>query len=173
VALGLVVQWGSGAPARAVARTPVGGSAIADLRRIDRIALTQLRRASRELARCVGGEEVRRSPAGLSAYRGCARWPLAHVVVDGKANGSILYGIGQRIEHRACRALVFGRANDMKLLSADADALVRGLWDASRKGRHVTGGGAGSITGFLRALRRELLRTGLGACGSGGLSTRA
>jgi hypothetical protein len=165
---GLVIHVGAdGGADHGVARTPraSGTSAVSDLQRIDHIALGQLRRASRQLEQCVGVADVRASPAGLSAYRGCARWPLAHIAVDGKVNGTILYAIGQQVRHIACRALVVGRANNMKLLSADATALVHGLWDASRSGRHATAGGAGSITAFLRWLGREIRHAGVGSCG--------
>jgi hypothetical protein len=166
--IGLVIRIGAdGAGDGGVARTrPANaGSAVSDLQRIDRIALGQLRLASRQLDQCVGAADVRASPAGLTAYRGCARWPLAHIAVDGKVNGTILYAIGQQMRDIACRALVVGRANNMKLLSADATALVHGLWDASRSGRQATGGGAGAMTALLRSLGREIRHAGVGACG--------
>jgi hypothetical protein len=152
---------------------PAMGSDIASVRQIDRIALRQMRRASLQLAGCVDAAEIRASVGGMVAWRRCARWPLAHVSVDGRTNSAILYGIGQRLEETGCRAFVVGRANTLRLLAADADQLVRNIWDTSDRGRHYAANGLGSITGFLRSMRREIARSALGPCARGGLATSA
>ena len=176
LAVGLAARLGaphaaSGAPGR----TPVAtaGGDLASLRRIDRIALHQMRRASRQLAGCAGAERVRASVAGMVAWRRCARWPLAHVSVDGRTNGTILYGLGQRLESAKCRAFVVGRANTLRLMAADADQLIRTIWDTSSRGRYFTANGIGSITGFLRTMRHDIARSGLGPCERGQLATSA
>jgi hypothetical protein len=174
--VGLIARLGApAAGSHAAARTPVSGagSDIASVRQIDRIALRQMRRASRQLAGCVDAEEIRASVGGMVAWRRCARWPLAHVSVDGRTNSAILYGIGQRLEAAGCRAFVVGRANTLRLLAADADQLERSIWDTSSRGRHYTANGVGSITGFLRSMRREIARSALGPCERGGLATSA
>jgi hypothetical protein len=167
LALGLGLRLGlPHAASQAAARTPVPmiGSELASLRQIDRIALRQMRRASRQLAGCADASRVRASVRGMVAWRRCARWPLAHVSVDGRTNGAILYGIGQRLGATRCRAFVVGRANTLRLLAADADQLVRSIWDTSSRGRYFTANGLGSITGFLRTMRRDITRSGLGPC---------
>jgi hypothetical protein len=59
-------------------------------------------------------------------------------------------------------------------MAADADQLVGAIWDTSSRGRVSTAGGFGSITGFLRTLRHEIARSGLGPCEErGGLATSA
>jgi hypothetical protein len=176
LAVGLAARLGlPRATSHAVGRTPVAafGGEIASLRQIDRIALRQMRRASRQLAGCAGAERVRASVEGMVAWRRCARWPLAHVSVDGRTNGTILYGIGQRLGATKCRAFVVGRANTLRLMAADADQLVRSIWDTSSRGRYLIANGLGSITGFLRTLQRDIARSGLGPCGRGLLATSA
>ena len=174
-AVGLAVRLGVPQASRAPGRTPVvaGGEDLASLRQIDRIALRQMRRASDQLAGCAGAERVRASVAGMVAWRRCARWPLAHVSVDGRMNGTILYEIGQRLESDKCRAFVVGRANTLRLMAADADQLVRAIWDTSSRGRYFAANGLGSITGFLRTMRHDIARSGLGPCARGLLATRA
>ena len=132
-----------------------------------------MRRASHQLAGCAGAARVRASVAGMVAWRRCARWPLAHVSVDGRTNGTILYGLGQRLESAKCRAFVVGRANTLRLIAADADQMVRTIWDTSSRGRYLTANGIGSITGFLRTMRRDIARSGLGPCERGLLATSA
>ncbi|HEX4692836.1 MAG TPA: hypothetical protein VH276_19205 [Solirubrobacteraceae bacterium] len=175
-AVGLAVRLGAPqAASQAPGRTPVvaGGDDLASLRQIDRIALRQTRRASHQLAGCAGAERVRASVAGMVAWRRCARWPLAHVSVDGRMNGTILYEIGQRLESVKCRAFVVGRANTLRLMAADADQLVRAIWDTSSRGRYFAANGLGSITGFLRTMRHDIARSGLGPCERGLLATSA
>ena len=150
-----------------------GGGDLASLRRIDQIALRQMRRASHQLAGCAGAARVRASVAGMVAWRRCARWPLAHISVDGRTNGTILYGLGQRLQSAKCRAFVVGRANTLHLIAADADQMVRTISDASGPGATVTANGIGSITGFLRTMRRDIARSGLGPCERGLLATSA
>jgi hypothetical protein len=174
LAVGLAARLG--APhAGAVGRTPVAalGADVESLRRIDRIALRQMRRASRQLAACAGARRVRASVRGMVAWRRCARWTIAHVSVDGRTNGTILYGIGQRLEAARCRAFVVGRANTLRLMAADADQLIRTIWDTSSRGRYFAANGIGSITGFLRTMRREIATTGIGPCEHGLLATSA
>jgi hypothetical protein len=174
--VGLVARLGPPqASPHAAGRTPVSttGSDIASVREIDRIALGQMRRASRQLSGCVDAAEIRASVSGMVAWRRCARWPLAHVSVDGRANSAILYGIGQRLEAAGCRAFVVGRANTLRLLAADADQLVRSIWDTSSRGRHYTANGVGSITGFLRTMRQDIARSALGPCEQGLMVTSA
>jgi hypothetical protein len=159
----------------AALRTPVStsGSDIASVREIDHIALVQMRRASRQLSGCVDAAVIRASVRGMVAWRRCARWPLAHVSVDGRTNSAILYGIGLRLEETGCRAFVVGRANTLRLLAADADQLERNIWDTSSRGRHDTANGVGSITGFMRTMRRDIARSALGPCEPGRLVTSA
>lgn len=164
-----------GASPQAAGRTPVSttGSDIASLREIDHIALRQMRHASRQLSGCVDAAAIRASVHGMVAWRRCARWPLAHVSVDGRTNSAILYGIGQRLDATGCRAFVVGRANTLRLLAADADQLVRSIWDTSSRGRHYAANGIGSITGFLRTMRQDIARSAIGPCVRGLLVTSA
>jgi hypothetical protein len=176
LAVGLAARLGDPqAASRAPGRTPVAdaGGDLASLRAIDRIALHQMRRASRQLGGCAGAARIRASVEGMIAWRRCARWPLAHVSVDGRTNGTILYGLGQRVESAKCRAFVVGRANTLRLMAADADQLVRTIWDTSSRGRYFAANGVGSITGFLRTMRHDIVRSGLGPCERGRLATSA
>jgi hypothetical protein len=155
----------------AVSKTPTGGPArvatagdIASLERVDEIVRMQLRSAQSQLRGCSERGGISRSTASSNAWAQCARWPLAHLAMNGRTDGGILYSLAQHLPAGDCRQAVLGRSNTIRLLAADADEILRAVRDRTPSGRSATATRASSMLHLIGGLRHDWRSSSLTSC---------
>jgi hypothetical protein len=121
-------------------------------------AAVRLRDADRALRGC-----PRRPQVAVRRWRACVRWPLAHLAIDGRISGGVLYSIAGREGLGRCRAQAMGEANELRLLRGVTDELVRGLANSSSQALAETARSYASTRSLIGDLRRQLRRP-IGAC---------
>jgi hypothetical protein len=122
-------------------------------------AAVQLRVAGRALRGCPPRPQV-----AVRRWRECVRWPLAHLAIDGRISGGMLYSIAGREGLGRCRALAMGEANTLRILRELTEELVRGLANSSSRALAETARSYASTRSLIGDLRRQLRRP-IGACG--------
>jgi hypothetical protein len=133
-------------------------AAVQSLRAARGIANRQLGDADRELRGCAPG-----SPVSTLGWRDCVRWPLAHLAVDGRISGGVLYSIGQRGQLGHCREQALGEASGLRLLGGLSDEVVRGLASSSADATAETARSFAATRSLAHDLRHQLRRP-LPAC---------
>lgn len=138
--------------------TAASSAAVQSLRAARAIAKRQLGDAERELRGCAPG-----SPASTLGWRDCIRWPLAHLAIDGRISGGVLYAIAQRGQLGHCREQALGEASGLRLLGGLSDQVVRGLHNTSADATAETARSFAATRSLAHDLRRQLRRP-LRAC---------
>jgi hypothetical protein len=126
---------------------------VQSLRSARTIAGRQLRKAGRELRTC-----ARRTPASMLSWRSCVRWPLAHLVIDGRVSGGVLYAIAERGGIGHCREQALGEASGLRLLGGLSDQLVHGLPNSSSQAAAEAARLFEATRSLIVDLRRQLRR---------------
>jgi hypothetical protein len=134
---------------------------VRSLRAARRIAGGQLRAAGQELQSCPS-----RTPEATLSWRDCVRWPLAHLAIDGRVSGGILYAIAERGGLGECREQALGEASGLRLLGNVSDQVVRGLANSSAEAAAETARSFAATRSLVADLRRQLRRP-LRACANG------
>jgi hypothetical protein len=119
---------------------------LASLRATRKIARRQLRDAAQALSGCRHGE----------SWRDCARWPLAHVAIGGRASAGVLYALAQGLY--GCREQAMGEASGLRLMAGQADQLVRGLANSSPLARSERASAFAATRRLIGDLRVQLRR---------------
>jgi hypothetical protein len=102
------------------------------------IARRQLRLADQQLEACRRDRAAQLTRRTLPGWRDCVRWPVAHLAVSARTNAVLLGGLSNELPLGDCRALVLGTSNTSHILSAEADELLRGLFNTSRAARALS-----------------------------------
>lgn len=123
------------------------------LRAARRIADGQLRDVARELESCAPRTQV-----SALRWRDCVRWPLAHLAIDGRVSGGVLYAIVEREGLGYCREQALGEASGLRLLGSLTDQLVRGLANSSSEAAAETARSFEATRSLIAELRRQLRR---------------
>jgi hypothetical protein len=149
------------APPASQSTTVASHAAVQSLRSARRIAARQLRDVDRDLRGCLAG-----TPATTLNWRDCVRWPLAHLAVDGRVTGGVLYAIAERGQLGTCREQALGEASGLRLLGGLSDEVVRGLRNSSAEAAAETARSFKATRSLMHDLRRQL-RQPVRACLSG------
>ncbi len=128
-------------------------ASVRSLRAARRIAGGQLRAAGRDLDSCPS-----RSPVATLSWRDCVRWPLAHLAIDGRVSGGVLYAIAEHGGLGRCRAQALGEASELRLLGSQSDQVVRGLANSSAEAAAETARSFAATQSLVGDLRRQLRR---------------
>jgi len=131
---------------------PTAGD-LASLRKARKIARGQLRIAGRALWSCPS-----RARIAVRRWRGCVREPLAHLAIDGRTMGGVLYAVAGSPGLARCRDQPMGEASSLRVLGSQSDQLVRGLANSSPAARAETARLFTSTRHLITDLRRQLRR---------------
>jgi hypothetical protein len=117
------------------------------------VARRQLRLADRRLDACGAQRTVRLTRRALPGWRDCVRWPIAHLAVGARTDAALLGGMSNELPLGRCRGLVLGTSNTARILSGEADELLRGLFNTSRAGRGLSDQRYASVRGLIGTVR--------------------
>jgi hypothetical protein len=139
------------APPASHVPTVASRGSLRSLRYARRMAGRQLRDDERDLRNCVS-----RTPATILDWRHCVRWPLAHLAIDGRVSGGVLYAIAERLPRGGCREQALGEANELRILGGLSDEVLHGLSNSSDEAAAETARSFDAATSMMVDVRRQL-----------------
>jgi hypothetical protein len=153
-------------PAPAVIATPtaITGAETSSVRFVRAIAARQLHHARDLLSSCPHHRAARLSRQALPAWHKCAKWPAANLAVAAQIDAALFASLARDLPTGDCRGLVMGSSNMARVLSGEANQLVRGLIDASVLGRALSGEHYQSVLGLIATVLTLIHNHGWLAC---------
>jgi hypothetical protein len=137
----------------AIAPTVITGPQTATIGFLRGVAGRQLRDAGRQLDGCRDERTAHLSPRALPGWRDCVRWPIAHLAVGARTNAAMLGALSNDLPIGHCRSFALGTSNTSRILSAEADQLLKGLFNTTPSGRGLSDQHYVSLTGLITTVR--------------------
>jgi hypothetical protein len=128
------------------------------------VAGGQLKAAGRQLDACRHDRSAHLSHRALPGWRDCVKWPVAHLAVGARTNAAMLGALSNELPIGDCRRLALGTSNTSRILSAEADELVKGLFNTTPSGRGLSDQHYVSLIGLITTVRDMVRGPAWGAC---------
>jgi hypothetical protein len=139
------------------AAAAITGPQVASLRFVRGVTGRQLREFRHRLGSC---PHRRAGPA----WRRCAKWPIANLTVATRIDATLFASLARDLPVGRCRGLAMGSGNMARILSGEADQLVRSLTDASPAGSARSADGYQVVRGLIADVLAVTHQSGWHAC---------